>query len=347
MKPGNEAKTHEDQVMKPVSVIGAGAWGTALADLLARQGTAVTLWVREEDAYEAIRGRGENSVFLPGHLLSARIRPTRSLKEAAAGARTLVLVVPSHAMRAVAGELAPMLGSGCVAVTAAKGIEAESGLTMAQVLSEILPPGVTVAALSGPSFAKEVAAGLPTAVTIACRDLDRARGLQALFAGNSFRVYSSQDVIGVELGGAVKNVIAIAAGISDGLGFGHNTRAALITRGLAEMARLAVKLGGSAATFSGLAGVGDLILTCTGDLSRNRTLGLGLGRGKKLSELTAGSRQVTEGVRTALSVHRLAEREGVDMPICEQVWRILYQDKDPRQAVAELMARDLKEEAAC
>lgn len=301
-------------------------------------------WVRSEDVFEAIHTRRENPIYLPGHRLAAGVRPTRSLEEAVRGAQVVVLAVPSHAMREVAARLAPLIPQGAVAVSAAKGIEAEGGQTMTQVLSEVLPQGVAVAALSGPSFAREVACGLPTAVTVACAEPACAHALQRLFATPTFRVYASRDVVGVELGGAVKNVIAIAAGISDGLGFGHNTRAALITRGLAEIARLGARLGAYPATFAGLAGLGDLVLTCTGDLSRNRTLGLNLGRGARLNELTAGSRQVAEGVRTALSVRGLALRERVEMPICEQVWRVLYEDKEPRSAVAELMSRDLKDE---
>ncbi len=300
------------------------------------------LWVRSEDVFEAVRLAQENTLYLPGHRLSARIAPTRSLEEAASGVAVLVLAVPSHAMREVAAGLAAHVSPGSLAVSAAKGIECDTMRTMTEVLSEAVP-GVQVAVLSGPSFAKEVAAGLPTAITVACRERPLAHRLQKLFATRAFRVYASSDVTGVELGGATKNVIAIAAGIADGLGFGHNTRAALITRGLAEMARLGHKLGASPATFAGLAGLGDLVLTCTGDLSRNRSLGLGLGRGARLAELSAG-RQVAEGVRTALSLHRLAERVGTEMPICEQVWRVLYEDKDPRGAVAELMARDLKDE---
>jgi glycerol-3-phosphate dehydrogenase (NAD(P)+) len=339
---------HEAQgagAIESVAVIGAGAWGTALADLLAAKGQPVYFWIRSSDVFEQISSLRENPLYLPGHKLSKNVLPTRSLEEAAKGAEVIILAVPSHALREVAGRLAPHVRPGTLAVSAAKGIEADTTATMTQVLEECLP-GVVAAALSGPSFAQEVAEGLPTAVTVACRRPESARSLQRLFATATFRVYASQDVIGVELGGAVKNVIAIAAGISDGLGFGHNTRAALITRGLAEIARLGVRLGASPSTFAGLAGLGDLVLTCTGDLSRNRTLGLGLGRGQGLFELTSGRRQVAEGVRTALSVKHLAERERVEMPICEQVWRVLYQDKEPRSAVAELMTRDLKDEQA-
>jgi glycerol-3-phosphate dehydrogenase (NAD(P)+) len=326
-----------------VAVIGAGAWGTALAELVARKGLRVALWARSADVFEALR-HGENTVYLPGHRLSEAIAPTRAIDEALRGAHVVVLAVPSHAMRQVATGLAPYLEAGAVAVSVAKGVEESSLKFMTQVLREVLGETIPLAALSGPSFAIEVARGLPTAVTVASTDLACAHHLQRLFATPAFRVYASRDVVGVELGGATKNVIAIAAGIADGLGFGHNTRAALITRGLAEMARLGARLGANPATFAGLAGLGDLVLTCTGDLSRNRSLGLGLGRGATLADLTGG-RQVAEGVRTALSLHGLAERLGVDTPICEQVWRVLYEAKAPREAVAELMARDLKDEA--
>jgi glycerol-3-phosphate dehydrogenase (NAD(P)+) len=299
--------------------------------------------VRSADVFEDLSARHQNSLYLPGHTLSEAIRPTRSLEEAAAGAAVAVLAVPSHALREVAGRLAEHLEPSVLAVSAAKGLEQE-GKRMTEVLAAVLPAGTICAALSGPSFAQEVARGLPTAITLACAELASARRLQRLFATPLLRVYASQDVAGVELGGATKNVIAIAAGVADGLGFGHNTRAALITRGLAEMARLGARLGALPATFAGLAGLGDLVLTCTGDLSRNRSLGLGLGRGRKLSELTAGSRQVAEGVRTAASLRGLAQRCGVEMPICEQVWRVLYEGKEPRQAVHELMTRDLKDE---
>ena len=376
---GTEARQAEArQAVERVAVIGAGAWGTALADLLARKGetsihsadaplatpagpgptgaaessptsrgagrgAGIACWVRSADVFAAISNRRENAVYLPGHRLSKALRPTRSLEEAAQGADVLVMAVPSHAMREVATRLRPHLKPGVLAVSAAKGIEEGSLQTMTQVLGECLP-GTVCAALSGPSFAREVAAGLPTAVTLACRDQESARALQRLFATPVFRVYASQDTVGVELGGAIKNVIAIAAGISDGLGFGHNTRAALITRGLAEMARLGSRLSATAATFAGLAGLGDLVLTCTGDLSRNRGLGLALGRGGSLATLREGTRQVAEGVRTAASLRGLALREGVEMPICEQVWRVLYEGKEPRSAVAELMTRDLKDE---
>ncbi len=330
-------------------MLGAGSWGTALAVLLAHKGLEVSLWARRAEMAGQLAQERENSLYLPGVSLPPSLIPTAHLEEALEGVQVILFVVPSHGFRHVARRVGRVLAgnSGVEAlVSATKGIENETLSLMTDILVQELPTWAkeAVAALSGPSFAKEVARGMPTAVTIAAATPLLSRRLRELFSTNSFRAYSSQDLVGVQLGGAVKNVLAIAAGISDGMGFGANTRAALITRGLAEMARLGGALGGDPLTFSGLAGLGDLVLTSTGDLSRNRRVGLELGRGRRIEEILADMRMVAEGVKNTQSVQRLAEAHGVEMPITACVYRILYEDYDPRAAVAELMARPLKEE---
>jgi len=329
-----------------LAVVGAGSWGTALAHHLAKKGLGVDLWVFEPEVAEQIRTTRENRVYLPGVRLPEGVRPSTDPAAVVRDQAVVVLVTPSHVMREAAGRLAPFLRPSVLLVTASKGIENDTLMTMSQVLEDVLPEDLAAhrAALSGPSFAREVAQGLPTAVTAACPDRRSALLVQHLFASPSLRVYVSQDLIGVEIGGAVKNVMAIAAGISDGLGLGHDARAALITRGLAEMSRLGVALGANPLTFMGLAGLGDLVLTCTGDLSRNRTVGLQLGRGRRLADTLAEMKMVAEGVKTTRSVYDLAKRLGVDMPVTEQVYQVLYQDKDPRQGLIDLMTRDLKDE---
>lgn len=332
--------------MFTIGVIGAGSWGTTLADLLAKKGYPVTLWAYESDLVERMTKTGINDLFLEDVHLSPNLSYTTELSEAAAGRQLLVLVSPSQVMRQVVKQLLPHLEKDCLLVSAAKGIENNSLLTMSEVLDELLGPAGRgrCAFLSGPSFAREVAAEQPTAVAVAAADLAVAKTVQELFSTVYFRVYTNQDVIGVEIGGALKNVIALAAGVSDGLGFNHNARAALITRGLAEIARLGLAKGALETTFSGLAGMGDLVLTCTGDLSRNRTVGMELGRGHKLDEILNRMRMVAEGVKTTLSAYQLAGRLGVTMPITEQMYRILYEDKDPKLAVADLMQRALTSE---
>jgi len=329
-----------------VGVIGAGSWGTTLADLLAKKHYKVTLWAYEPDLVARMRKTRENDLFLPGFQLAETLAVTNDLAEAAAGKDLLLLVPPSQVMRRVVSQAAAHIAHGTLIVSAAKGIENESLQLMSEVLAEVLPAplGERLAFLSGPSFAREVAAEMPTAVAIAATHPAVARAAQEVFSTAAFRAYTNDDVIGVELGGALKNVIALAAGISDGLGFGHNTRAALITRGLAEMTRLGVALGAQPATFAGLAGMGDLVLTCTGDLSRNRTVGMELGRGRSLEEILAGMSMVAEGVKTTLSTYQLAAKLGVEVPITDQMYRILYEGKSPRQAVGDLMLRELKPE---
>jgi glycerol-3-phosphate dehydrogenase (NAD(P)+) len=329
-----------------IAVIGAGSWGTALANLLAGKGFEVTLWAYEQELVERLHATRVNDLFLPGIALDERLTFTNDLAAAVTGRRVVVLVSPSQVMRQVVGRLRPVLSPECLLVSAAKGIENDTLLLMSEVLAEVLGSAITsrCAYLSGPSFAREVAIGLPTAVAVAALDAEVARTVQELFRTDYFRVYTNADVVGVELGGALKNVIALAAGVSDGLGFGYNARAALINRGLVEMARLGAAKGAEAETFAGLAGMGDLILTCTGDLSRNRSVGIELGRGRKLAEILGGMRMVAEGVKTTLSAWQLAQQLGVAMPITEQMYRILYEEKDPRQAVSELMQRQQRSE---
>ena len=329
-----------------VGVIGAGSWGTTLANLLAEKGFNVTLWVYEDDLIQAIATKRENLLYLPGVKLSQNIAPTNSLKEVCHNRDLLISVSPSQVVRQLIKKTRPYLSSQVKLVSATKGIENDTLLTMSKVLREVLTlkDSKRLAILSGPSFAFEVSKGIPTAVTIASENQGLAGELQRIFSTPYFRVYTNPDVVGVELGGALKNVIAIAAGISDGLGFGYNTRAALITRGLAEISRLALKMGANPLTLSGLAGLGDLILTCTGELSRNRSVGVKLGKGIGLTHILKDMRMVAEGVKTAKSAYDLSKKMKVEMPITEQVYYILYHNKNPKEAVTELMSRDLKVE---
>jgi len=324
-----------------IAVIGAGSWGTALANLLAKKGLEVTLWAYERELVERLRATRVNDLYLADIRLDERLQFTDQLADAVSGRQAVVLVSPSQVMRRVVEQLRPHLERDCLLVSAAKGIENDTLQLMSEVLEQTLgAAGASRCAyLSGPSFAREVAAELPTAVAVAAGDGEVARIFQELFHTDYFRVYTNPDVVGTELGGALKNVIALAAGVSDGLGFGHNARAALITRGLVEIARVGAAKGAQAETFAGLAGMGDLVLTCTGDLSRNRTVGMELGRGRRLGEILGGMRMVAEGVKTTLSAYQLAQKLGVAMPITEQMYRILYEDKSPREAVSELMLR--------
>jgi len=329
-----------------VGVIGAGGWGTTLANLLAEKEINVDLWVREDEVFHQIKDGRINRVFLPGVRLSSKLRPVRSFEEALNDKQIVLLVVPSHVFRAVLTDISPHLRPGMSIIAATKGIENDSLMIMSQVAASVVSENymINYACLAGPSFAREVSEKSPTAVTIACCDLEHAGRLQRLFYTEFFRVYISNDLTGTELGGALKNVIAIAAGAADGLKFGHNARAALITRGLAEITRLAVAMGANPLTLAGLAGMGDLVLTCTGDLSRNRMVGLKIGEGMGLEEITSGMDMVAEGIRTARSAYDLARKIGVDMPITTQVYQILYKGKDPKEAVRELMTRELKAE---
>jgi glycerol-3-phosphate dehydrogenase (NAD(P)+) len=327
-----------------IGVIGAGSWGTTIADLLAREGHDVTLWAHEAEVVEAINRSHENTVFLPDAPLDTRIVAVGEVAQAVEDRDLLVSAAPSHAVR----DVGTMVGQAlrhreAIVVSVSKGLETESLKTMSEVLQESIP-SARVVALSGPSFAQEVYQRQPTAVVAASDDAEAARTAQATFSTATFRVYTSSDVLGVQLGGSLKNVIAIAAGLLHGLGLGHNSRAAVITRGLAEMTRLGEKLGASAQTFAGLAGMGDLILTATGELSRNRSLGVELAQGRQLQDILETRRTVAEGVRTARAAVQLGERAGVELPIAEEVAHILFDGKEPRQAVRALMGRELKPE---
>jgi len=329
-----------------VGVVGAGNWGTALANLLALKGYAVDLWSFEKEVQAGILAGRENRLYLPGVKLPGNIRPSVELREVSSGKDLLVVAVPSHFLRDTATAMSAHVSPEAIVVSASKGIENRTHLTMSRILKETLRnlPEKNFAVLSGPSFAREVANQTPTAVTAASIDAKVALFVQHVFATPYFRVYTSDDIPGVELGGAVKNVIAIAAGIVDGLGLGLNTRAALITRGLAEISRLGMKLGANPHTFSGLAGIGDLILTCTGELSRNHTVGKQIGSGKTLAAILSEMRMVAEGVRTAKSVYNMSLDLGVDMPICHRTYQVLYEALSPKDALEQLMARDLKNE---
>lgn len=329
-----------------IGVVGAGSWGTAIAAHLAKKGFPVFLWVYEKEVLNTIIEKGENSLFLPGIRLPGSLNVSCDLGEVVSGKDMVVFVTPSHVLRETATSAKPFIDANAIVVSASKGIENKSHLTMSGVLAEVLGPGLEkrIAVLSGPSFAKEVAVGVPTAVVAASPDDTLAKVVQEIFASPYFRVYSNPDMIGVELGGAVKNVIAIASGIVDGLGMGLNTRAALITRGLTEIRRLGIAMGANPHTFAGLAGIGDLILTCTGALSRNYTVGMKIGSGERLSEILSDMRMVAEGVKTARSVRNLAHKKGVEMPISNAVYSVLYEDLDPKNAVFALMTRDLKSE---
>lgn len=329
-----------------ISVIGAGSWGTALAGVFSGNGLATVLWGHNRDYVATLARDGENKKYLPGFRFPEGLEVEEDLLVAVADADVVVMVVPSHGFRAVFEKLRPGLKKGVILVSAVKGIENGSLMTMTQVMEQCLKGGVgelesCLAVLSGPSFAKEVAQGLPTLVTIGCKELPKAQYLQGIFGTSRFRIYASSDMIGLEVSAALKNIVAIAAGISDGLGYGLNSRAALITRGLAEITRMGVAMGADPATFAGLSGLGDLVLTCTGDLSRNRTLGLKLGEGKRLTQILEEMEMVAEGVKTTQSVHGLVARMGVDMPILQEVYQILYKEKRCAVAVSDLLTREL------
>jgi glycerol-3-phosphate dehydrogenase (NAD(P)+) len=326
--------------MSRIAVIGAGAWGTALAvSLAARGGHQLSLWAHSPAHAEELTETGKNLRYLPGFTLPADIVITSSLTQAIASADTVLCVTPSQALRSIMEQIAPTLNSTQVLLCASKGIEERTFLRMSQVMSEFSPDN-PIGTLGGPSFAQEVAAAMPTAITIAIDDPLLGKSLQDDFSSASLRAYRNEDVIGTELGGALKNVIALASGVVTGLEFGNNATAAVITRGIAEMTRLAMACGGRRETMSGLSGIGDLVLTCTGGLSRNRTVGVELGRGRNLPEIIAGlNGKVAEGVRSTTAALGLAARYGVEMPITEQMAAILHEDKSPRDAIRDLMAR--------
>jgi len=329
-----------------IAVIGAGSWGTTLANLLAEKGNRVDLWVREEEVLSQIKNERINRIFLPDAELDERLNPVGSFEEALFEKELVLLVIPSHVFRDVLTKIKPHLQPGMSLMTATKGIENQTLMIMSEVAESVLKGEYMerFACLAGPSFAKEVSKRHPTAVTIVCRHPNHAEMLQGLFYTRYFRVYVSEDLIGGQLAGALKNVIAIAAGAADGLQAGSNARAALITRGLAEISRLGVAMGANPMTFAGLAGMGDLVLTCTGDLSRNRTVGLKIGKGMSLEEIIGSMKMVAEGVKTARSAYELGKKMRVEMPITNQVYHILYDGKDPEEAVRDLMTRELKSE---
>jgi len=330
----------------PVGVIGGGSFGTCLAILCERYGD-VTLWTRSEATAEAINRDHRNPHYLCDTVIPAGVRATSELRDAVANKELVICAVPSHAVREVMREAAPHLAQGAILLSAVKGLEFETGMTMHQVLRDVLPAAhhARIACLSGPSFAAEIAHRKPTVVTIACEDETYAISVQATLSCPWFRCYTSTDVMGVELGGAIKNVIAIAVGIGDGQNQGHNSRAAIMTRGLAEITRLGIRLGADPTTFLGLSGMGDLILTCTGDLSRNRRVGLGLGQGRNLDEILSEMGEVAEGVKTTHAVCRLADRLKVDMPMAQMVREVLNGERTPAQAGESLMSRQLKSES--
>ena len=336
--------------VEKIAVIGAGSWGTALTKPIGDLGQTVSLWAHRKEHVQELKATRQNKAYLPGFTLADTVTPVADLREAVEGHTIILMVVPSHVFREVFIGLEPYLQHEACVVSASKGIENDSLLTMTQVMEDVLASAsgtgernIKTGVLSGPSFAREVAAGLPTAVTVAAQNMEEAVYVQRALS-TPFRVYAATDVIGLELGGALKNIVAIGAGICDGLGYGTNTRAALITRGLAEITRLGVSMGADPLTFSGLGGLGDLVLTCTGDLSRNRMVGLKLGQGKKLSTILSEMNMVAEGVKTTRSAWHLARKVGVEMPILEQVYQVLYQEKPCQDAVRDLLARSLKEE---
>ena len=330
-----------------IGVVGAGGWGTALAKILSDRGERVTLWCHGADSFRQIVETRENRAYLAGISLPAELTVTQSLGETVSNKRLVICAVPSHVVREVFSRAMDDLAQTTMILCGTKGLEEGSLKTMGELFVDLLGAGrkKNLAFLSGPTFALEVARMLPAAVTVAAADESIAKSIQQILSTQNFRVYTSADVIGVQIGGVVKNVIAIAAGISDGLSLGHNARAALITRGLAEMTRLAVRMKADPLTLAGLPGLGDLILTCTGDLSRNRAVGLQIARGRSLHEITASTRTVAEGVRNTRSLYALAERLGVDMPIVGQMYQVLYAGKEPADAVRDLMLRSLKPEA--
>lgn len=329
--------------MTRCAVVGAGAWGTALANHLARVGHQIRLWAYEEDVADAVTRTHRNTRFLPEAEIAPSITASTVMREVVEGAEVILMVAPSHVTRAIAEMVSPHLPPNPLVVVASKGIEQHTLALMTTVVAEVLHAKAPVA-LSGPSFAVEVARGQPTAIVAASDDRSCAEQVQQLFHSPTLRVYTQDDVTGVELGGALKNVMAVATGIAEGLELGFNARAALITRGLAEMTRLGVALGASAATFAGLAGMGDLVLTCTGHLSRNRAVGIEIGRGATLEQALAGRDTVAEGVITTRSARALAGRYGVRMPIVDAVYSVLFEEMAPRDAITELMSRDLRPE---
>jgi len=328
------------------SVVGGGSWGSAFSVHLGRKGIKTKLWIREPEIYESTSRHRENKTFLSGIKFPPSVSFNNSLKQTLEKTDIVFIAVPSEYCREMYEKISPILGGNQIIVSLTKGIEYESLKRMSELMQESFEPEMTskIAVMSGPSFAREVAESHPTAVVVASKENKIAKEIQHFVSDSFFRAYSSNDVTGVELAGALKNIIAISAGISDGLGYGRNTLAALITRGIAEITRLGVQMGAEAETFSGLAGIGDLVLTCTGKLSRNRHVGYELGKGSSIKDILKEMKMVAEGVTTTLSANKLAQRHQIEMPICEQIHKILYKNKDPRKALKDLMSRKLKQE---
>ncbi|MBS1810664.1 MAG: NAD(P)-dependent glycerol-3-phosphate dehydrogenase [Acidobacteria bacterium] len=332
--------------MKNIAIIGAGSYGTALALVAARSHHHVKLWAHDPEVAKTLQSKRENAVYLPGFALPDNIEPTHDLHEALRDAELVITAIPSHVCREVYTNMLPHLREEMIFVSATKGIEIHTQMRMEEVVRDVLQKAFVprYVALSGPSFALEVAQDQPSAIVAASSEIDAAKAVQAALSSSRFRVYTNTDVVGVEIGGAVKNVMAIATGVVNGLGLGYNSVTALITRGLAEMTRMAIKLGGRGETLAGLAGMGDLVLTCLGNLSRNRQVGVALGQGRTLEQIISETRQVAEGVKTAKATHELSQRIGVEMPITEGVYQMLYEGKTPQQLLQELMDRPLKGE---
>jgi glycerol-3-phosphate dehydrogenase (NAD(P)+) len=343
-RPGNDSQ--QSAASQPIAVLGAGSWGTALAIQFARAGREVRLWGRDPHHLAELARDRVNRRYLPNARFPQALRVEPRLDAALRGARDVLIAVPSHALRALLTQLAASLQPGMRLAWATKGFELDTGKLPHQVALDVLGASWPIAVLSGPTFATEVGAGLPTAIAVASPDQAFAAAIAKSISGLNFRAYTSDDIVGVEVGGAVKNVLAIGAGIADGMGYGANTRIALITRGLAEMTRLGVALGAKRDTFMGLAGLGDLVLTCTDNQSRNRRFGLAVAAGKPVEQALAEIGQVVEGYQAARSVHQVALREAVEMPICDAAYRVLYEGLPPRDAVQELMAREIKRENA-
>ncbi|HAK36739.1 MAG: NAD(P)H-dependent glycerol-3-phosphate dehydrogenase [Nitrospinaceae bacterium] len=331
---------------KRITVVGAGSWGTALSILLSRNGYDVDLWVYEQDLCQQIREKRKNRLYLPGYSLPESIQPTNSLKEAIGRNEVVLLVVPTHIVRKTATEMVPLVNPNSLIINAGKGIENDSLSTIRKILKDTLPDHCHLATLSGPTFAIEVAQGVPSAIVAAAETDDLAEKIQSIFSCPLLKVFTSTDPVGVEIGGALKNIIAIATGISDGLGMGHNARAALITRGLVEITRIGTALGARPETFSGLSGLGDLVLTCTGELSRNRQVGLKIGQGEKLTDITRNMKMVAEGILTVKSAYALKSKLNIQASVIDETYKVLYESKSPQQAVEDLMRVNITSEFA-
>jgi glycerol-3-phosphate dehydrogenase (NAD(P)+) len=331
--------------MAKIGILGAGGWGTALAMIVRWNGHEASLWARDADLLQRLAVEKRNEKYLPGVVLPDGLQFSPSMAEAFSGANFLVVAAPSHVLRPLLNALpVNLLAEDCIIISAVKGIENESFLRMSEVISQSLDGRFPVVALSGPSHAEEVSRKIPTAIVAACASLEVAKRAQAVLMGPTFRVYTHNDIVGVELGGALKNIIALAAGIGDGAGFGDNTKAALITRGLVEITRLGQKMGADPITFAGLSGMGDLVVTCMSRHSRNRFVGEQIGRGRTLDDVLAGMQMVAEGVRTTKAAYSLAQKVGVEMPITNEVYQVLFENKSPVAAVSDLMAREAKVE---